>query len=50
MLEKVASVSDLLSFEHSKTDASVREGLTFEIPRGRGVDGRFVFGIPGARV
>lgn len=47
MLEQVASVSDLLSVEHSQTDAVVREGLTFELLAQGEKTGVLFSGIPG---
>lgn len=47
MLEQVASLSEQLTLEHSQTDASVREGLTFEL-LSKGVPTGVLFsGIPG---
>jgi alkyl hydroperoxide reductase subunit F len=47
MLEKVASVSENLSVQYSNTDASVREGLTFEITARGEPTGVLFSGIPG---
>ena len=47
MLEQIASVSDKLSFFHSNTDASVREGLTFELIGDGEPTGVLFSGIPG---
>lgn len=47
MLEKIAGISDLISFVHSQTDAPVREGLTFELIADGEPTGILFSGIPG---
>ena len=47
LLEKVASISELLSVQHSETDAPVREGLTFELIADGAPTGILFSGIPG---
>ena len=46
-LKQVASVSDLISIDHSQTNVPVREGLTFELMSEGVPSGVFFSGIPG---